>query len=779
MYYSSREAAGTLISPIDGSVLYALPLRNISIKESPALGARKYSRSSAMDAPLIRDHATVTFAKTVQSLELIAIIKAWRKGARHYPFAVDLRCVRYRHPHLRLALTNSNGTIEMHTAYDCSLSDRGFGISAPGALAEESITLDALGGLDNPGADHGVPCQPTRLFRSGSASYITSAGAYAVAGDGVARFGLPGPIARRNLFVWSGDPTKSPWDKSDVTITGGLPDAFGGNTATLLTMTTNGGGVIYQPFAVTAGKQMIYSFYAKRGTSTSPKYCAYDTTSGQVGIIVRTSYYSLISDSVFARVVMAFTVPAGCTSLNIYPSSDSGIGTVITCGHQLEVDSGSHLPGAYQATNATGIDSTALSAEYATNAGLVLEGAVNQYLASPDTPATQTVSLGAGTYTLGMDDTGSVALSGGPTGTATAIAPATFTLAGTTSVTFTVTAPVTRFNLQNLPFRSSHIPGASRNADLCAASSPYNEIANSHDLTASTYTKSAGCTVTASGGRSLVTLAATTDNLYQAISSLVTPIASTTRTIAAELMLPSSSAISGSVLLRLLDQAGNQIASTTVNTSTLNTSTPTTVFVTGTPASDDTELRVQTIGNSGTGGILHDNWRMVQGSMPGIEVRTGDTPILRPADDVVDPVWNSNGKIAGSFVLPVGANVAAGTVILGKIGEIVITQLASTITLSRASNGGTRTVSITLNAADGGLHAFEISWGNYTTAGTRAMPLTLTVGAQTATIDAAALYGDTSWTPPERIWLSGGSSFATLKGVKPDFRAIPTGSIAA
>jgi len=285
--------------------------------------------------------------------------------------------------------------------------------------------------------------------------------------------------------------------------------------------------------------------------------------------------------------------------------------------------------------------------------------------------------------------------------------------------------------------------------------------------------------VTASGGRSLVTLAATTDNLYQAISSLVTPIASTARTIAAELMLPSSSAISGSVLLRLLDQAGNQIASTTVNTSTLNTSTPTTVFVTGTPAADDTGLRAQIIGNSGTGGILVDNWRQVQGSMPGIEVRTGDTPILRPAGDVVDPSWNSNGKISGSFVTPVGSNVAAGAVILGKAGEIVITQKATTIELSRTSNGGVRTVTITLNAADGGLHAFIAEWGNYLTSGTRAMPLTLTVGATTGTIDCAALYGDSAWTPPERHWQSGGSVFATLIGILYPHRAIPATATAA
>lgn len=78
-------------------------------------------------------------------------------------------------------------------------------------------------------------------------------------------------------------------------------------------------------------------------------------------------------------------------------------------------------------------------------------------LLNSGTPATQTVSLTANTYTLWITGAGSVALSGGPTGTATAGTPVTFTLASTTSVTFTVTGTVSFFQCENGSFPTSKI----------------------------------------------------------------------------------------------------------------------------------------------------------------------------------------------------------------------------------------------------------------------------------------------------------------------------------
>jgi hypothetical protein len=78
-------------------------------------------------------------------------------------------------------------------------------------------------------------------------------------------------------------------------------------------------------------------------------------------------------------------------------------------------------------------------------------------LLNSGTPATQTVSLTANTYTLWITGAGSVALSGGPTGTATAGAPVTFTLASTTSVSFAITGTVSFFQCENGSYPTSKI----------------------------------------------------------------------------------------------------------------------------------------------------------------------------------------------------------------------------------------------------------------------------------------------------------------------------------
>lgn len=80
---------------------------------------------------------------------------------------------------------------------------------------------------------------------------------------------------------------------------------------------------------------------------------------------------------------------------------------------------------------------------------LVIEPTADQQLDNTSSPATQTKSLAAGTYTLWCEGSGSVELSGGPTGTATEDNPVTFTLDATTSVTFTVAGTLSRFNCTN------------------------------------------------------------------------------------------------------------------------------------------------------------------------------------------------------------------------------------------------------------------------------------------------------------------------------------------
>ncbi len=373
-----------------------------------------------------------------------------------------------------------------------------------------------------------------------------------------------------------------------------------------------------------------------------------------------------------------------------------------------------------------------------------------------------------------------------------------------TEIAVAATFYVDHSGLEAGPFQTSWIEGGTtRNADQCALSIPGNELAYSHDIptgiTASKWAKSAGCSVARdANGRNLVTLAATTDYLQQAYTT-ASGIASTARTIAVRLMLPSSSAISGSVRLRLLDQAGNQIAIKTINTTELSTTEARTFSVTGTAAADDTGVIAQLIGNSGTGGIIVEAIGMVPGSFPGIIVRTEDTPII-PSGAVVDPAWWQNGSIEFDVVPPpsqsatynlIGAesqvSVARGILRVGRWATAQSNQL----NFHRAHNGSTGSGGVVGHGSllpiypsfwDGAKHRIKLEWLNYTLAGVRYMHQRLYIDNMTtplASQNVAALYGATAWIAPERLWLSDGSTFATLSNIKLGTPTLPSGAIPA
>lgn len=115
------------------------------------------------------------------------------------------------------------------------------------------------------------------------------------------------------------------------------------------------------------------------------------------------------------------------------------------------------------------VGSTTLNVEYVSlkaSYGAAITTEIKPWVAVPTTtnyllnsfvPATQTVAnMAAGDYTLHVHGSGSCALSGGPTGTASEGSPVTFTLASTTSVTFTVTGSLDAFQCndgtEHLPF---------------------------------------------------------------------------------------------------------------------------------------------------------------------------------------------------------------------------------------------------------------------------------------------------------------------------------------
>lgn len=83
-------------------------------------------------------------------------------------------------------------------------------------------------------------------------------------------------------------------------------------------------------------------------------------------------------------------------------------------------------------------------------------------LESQNLTVATTKSLTAGTYTVAVNGgSGSIALSGGPIGTATLYNSVTFTLAVTTSVTFTPTGTVTQCQLEQHGFATSWVLGGS------------------------------------------------------------------------------------------------------------------------------------------------------------------------------------------------------------------------------------------------------------------------------------------------------------------------------
>jgi hypothetical protein len=105
--------------------------------------------------------------------------------------------------------------------------------------------------------------------------------------------------------------------------------------------------------------------------------------------------------------------------------------------------------------------------------GLLCEGARTNLLHDSFNPVSQTRSLTAGTYTLSVRGTGSCALSGGPSGTASEGAPVTFALTGTTSVTFTVNGDLAAMQCEagensTSPIRTPAGGTAARAADTVA-----------------------------------------------------------------------------------------------------------------------------------------------------------------------------------------------------------------------------------------------------------------------------------------------------------------------
>ncbi len=91
---------------------------------------------------------------------------------------------------------------------------------------------------------------------------------------------------------------------------------------------------------VVASTTYTFSWYARDLASAGLEYSVYDITHG-ANIVNETSYFSSVSRDFYRRMAVTFTTPAGCTSVNIYPTRPAGATNCdfLCWGVQLEVGS--------------------------------------------------------------------------------------------------------------------------------------------------------------------------------------------------------------------------------------------------------------------------------------------------------------------------------------------------------------------------------------------------------------------------------------------------------
>ena len=95
--------------------------------------------------------------------------------------------------------------------------------------------------------------------------------------------------------------------------------------------------VLSETATVSANTQYVFSFYAKKGTAGNVTCGIYDNTNG-ANIVNPVSYVSLLSDTTLVRISLAFTTPANCTSVSVFPVwYGTDYGSVTVYGMQLEV----------------------------------------------------------------------------------------------------------------------------------------------------------------------------------------------------------------------------------------------------------------------------------------------------------------------------------------------------------------------------------------------------------------------------------------------------------
>ena len=145
-------------------------------------------------------------------------------------------------------------------------------------------------------------------------------------------------VAEQNLLLQSQAFNNGYWGSVATTVSDNTTVAPDGTTtASTITLGISGANALFNAtgISVTALSTYTFSFYALRGTATDMSYAIYNLTGAS--FITAVSYYSQTNSSTWSRIVVTFTVPAGCTSARVYTSSNStSTGTFYLWGAQLE-----------------------------------------------------------------------------------------------------------------------------------------------------------------------------------------------------------------------------------------------------------------------------------------------------------------------------------------------------------------------------------------------------------------------------------------------------------
>ncbi len=246
----------------------------------------------------------------------------------------------------------------------------------------------------------GVLPDGAAFARASTGKYFNSSGVLSAAAIDEARFDYsPSTLAlcglliepqRSNIALYSVG-TGSAWLIGGMTVTSGADTAPDGTASAIMVNVTSTANIYRQDIAVSAGATYTFSFWAKRGTATDIKYSVTNLTAGG-DIVAKTSYYSSLNASTYTRVIVPFTVPAGCTSVRVFIMRDTGaLGTTYVWGAQLEAGAAvsSCIP-----TTTTAVTRAADQLSFTIPSG------VSTLRYTFDDDSTQDVSVSAGSYVV-------------------------------------------------------------------------------------------------------------------------------------------------------------------------------------------------------------------------------------------------------------------------------------------------------------------------------------------------------------------------------------------